>query len=417
MGQLLLKNGRVIDPATRTDAVLDILIRDGKVAERGPRLRPPDRRCEVLDLKGLVVAPGLIDVHVHFREPGQTHKETVATGSRAAAMGGFTTVVCEPNTTPPLDSPDSLALFRRCLAKSIVNVYAKACITRASEGEDLTDMARLARLRRVVALSDDGNPVADDKVMAAACGVAAEQDMLISPHCEDSHLSLSRRPSRTPFQNEPRFVSRDLRCAKAAGARLHVSHVSTAKALDAIRTARKRRQKVTCEAAPHHLTLTEAHAAKLGPNGVMNPPLRSADDVAALLDGLRDGTIEVIASDHAPHMAQDKANGAMGVIGLETTLGVVLTRLVQPGILTLPDAIAKLSSNPARIFRLNRGSLAVGMPADITVIDPNKVWTVNANKFESKARNCPFHGWKLTGKAVLTLVGGRLVMRDGRICE
>ncbi len=441
---LILKNGHVIDPATGLDSVTDILVKDGRITLIAPGISPEEDE-EVIDVGGKYVVPGLIDCHVHLRDFEESKKETIASGTRAAVMGGFTTVICEANTKPPLDSYERLeALREKVEREALCRVYAKAAITRGRQGEALTDFKSLKGHPLVVALSEDGNPILEEELMREACRQAALHQLPLSLHCEDSDCSLSKRPKklgfnpREPFHNEPCFIDRDLRLAQETGASVHISHVSLTESIQIIKAAvngmrrvecgvlgteskfripdsESRNRKITCEVTPHHLFLDEGSK---GPDGLpltVNPPLRKKGDCTALQEAIRDGIISLIASDHAPHREEDKKAGAQGLIGLETTLGVILARLVHTGIISLKEAVRLMSTNPANIFGLNGGSLTVGGPADITVIDMEREWVVESKKFQSLARNCPFEGWRLRGQAVLTMVGGEVVMRDGVI--
>ncbi len=380
------------------------------------------------------MVPGLVDVHVHFRQPGQEYKEDIYTGSRAAAAGGFTTVIAEPNTHPPIDTPSRLKrLLEIANNQSIVNFYSKVAITRGMKGESLVDVKKLKEAG-AKAISDDGHPVPGHALMQNALNKGSEYDILVNPHCEESELYRERILkkqgnqialfSQKPYTSEDRFIRRDIKLAEKAGARIHISHVSLARSVEEIAKAKKRGVRVTAEGTPHHFLLTEEMAEEIGPNAKVNPPLRSREDVEAVKQGLADGTIDIIASDHAPHSPQEKSlswnQAPFGIIGLETTLGLILTYLVRPGILTLNQAIEKITILPAKIFGLNQagvGSLLPGTRADVTIIDPEKKWKVDANKFYSKGRNCPFNGWELQGKAVMTIVGDQIVMKDGRIIE
>ncbi|MEK7291550.1 MAG: dihydroorotase, partial [Planctomycetota bacterium] len=371
------------------------------------------------------VIPGLIDCHVHLREPGLEYKETIETGSRAAAMGGYTTLICEPNTIPPIDSLEMVAsLMEKVCQKSKVNIYTKACITKGLLGEELTDIEKLATDKRVRALSDDGNPVFYETLMKRACELAARNNIIISPHCEDSQISLDKAKENSnvahfpgkPFCHETDFIIREIKYTEQAKGWLHVSHVSLKSSLEVIQQAKERHlARITCEVTPHHLLLDDNFKNANGTTPKTNPPLRSKEDREALQKSLSNGVIDVIATDHAPHTHDDLKKGASGFVGLENALGVLLTKLVNPGILSLKELIRKMSANPARIFRINGGSLAVGMPADIAIIDMNKEWTVDVEKFESKARNCPFNGWKLSGQVVTTLVGGKVIVNNSQI--
>jgi dihydroorotase len=425
---LLIKGGRVVDPSLDLDDPLDIFIEEGRISQIAPRIEKEG--VPLLDAQGKVVVPGLIDMHCHLRDFNEAHKETIATGTKAAALGGFTTVICEPNTDPPLDN---LQTVQRWISlaqqEGCVNLYTKICITKGRQGKQLTNLKALVRKPWVVAATDDGNPVVSNKVMERAFVKARECELLLTPHCEESPATIQAFQRANPliplaedivhYKREPYYVARDLELAEKTNWRVHISHVSMAESLDLIRQARARWVPVTCEATPHHLTLTDKDAGKCGPDAKTNPPLRKREDVEALRQGLKDGTIDVIASDHAPHSAEEKARGwaeaPMGVIGLETTLGVVLTALVHPGIITLAEAIERMSSNPARILGLPSGSLSVGKPADITIIDLEKKWVVEPSFFASKGRNTPFKGWRLKGKAHATIVGGKVVMREGEL--
>ncbi|MCF6157217.1 MAG: dihydroorotase [wastewater metagenome] len=422
--EVLIKGGYVVDPATELDGHADIFIRDGKIEAVSHNLKV-NNTTKIIDATRKYVIPGLIDSHTHIREPGLEYKETIETGSRAAAKGGYTTLICEPNTIPPIDSPEMVeSLMEKVYRKGVVNIYTKVCITKGLLGEELTDIAALATDKRVRALSDDGNPVFYETLMKKACELAAQSDMIISPHCEDSQVSLDKAKENSrianfpgkPFCHETDFIIREIQCTEQAKGRLHISHVSMQSSLETIQHAKERGiAKITCEVTPHHLLLDENYKNLDGTVPKTNPPLRSPKDVKALQKGLLNCIVDVIATDHAPHTYKDIKNGASGIIGLETALGVILTKLVHTGILSLRQVVQKMSTNPAQIFKIHGGSLAIGMPADITIVDLDREWIVDADTFESKARNCPFHGWKLTGKVVTTLVSGRVVFDDDKI--
>lgn len=422
--EVLIKDGHVVDPATNLDGHMDILIKDGKIKTVSKGITSTSN-MRVIDAAHKYVIPGLIDCHVHLREPGLEYKETIETGSRAAAKGGYTTLVCEPNTIPPIDSLEMVeSLMERVCRKSIVNIYTKACITKGLQGEELTDISKLSTDRRVRALSDDGNPVFYETLIRKACELAARNNMVISPHCEDSQISLDKAVGNAnvanfpgkPFCHETNFIIREITCTEQAGGSLHVSHVSLKSSLEVIQQAKQRGlAKITCEVTPHHVLLDEGYKNTNGSIPKTNPPLRSREDVEALQKGLSDGVVDVIATDHAPHTDKDIKNGASGIVGLETALGVILTKLVRPGILTMKDIVRKMATNPARIFGIHGGSLAPGMPADIAIIDMDREWTVEVEKFESKARNCPFHGWRLVGQVITTIVGGKIVVDNCQI--
>lgn len=416
--EVLIKGGHVVDPATGLDGRADIFIKDGKIKAISSDIKV-NNNTTVIDATLKHVVPGLIDCHTHLREPGLEYKETIETGSRAAAKGGYTTLICEPNTIPPIDSIEMVeSLMEKVCQKSIINIYTKACITKGLLGEELTDIEKLSKDKRVRALSDDGNPVFYEALMKKACELAAHNNIVVSPHCEDSQISLDKAKENDdvahfpgkPFCHETDFIIREIKCTEQVKGWLHISHVSLKNSLEIIQQAKERNlARITCEVTPHHLLLDENFKNMNGDVPKTNPPLRSQEDVEALQNGVSNSIVDVIATDHAPHTYKDIKNGASGIVGLETALSVILTKLVHPGILSLKKVIQKMSTNPAQIFKIPGGSLAVGMPADITIIDMDKEWIVDVEKFESKARNCPFHGWTLKGKVVLTLIGGRVV--------
>jgi len=418
---LVLREGRIVDPASGLDAVGDLVVRDGRIAEVGVHGATAE---EEYDARGLLVVPGLIDVHVHLREPGKEAAETVASGCAAALAGGFTTIVCMPNTTPPLDSPERIAHVKRLAAEAGgARVEVAACLTVGRAGERLAEIGRLAEAG-ARAFTDDGSGVADPLLMWQALKLADLCGLPVLDHAEDPVLSgggvINEGDASEalglpgmPAESEAVMVARDLALAKVTGARLHIQHVSTAAAVALIRAARRQGVRVTAEACPHHFALTEE--ACLGGDAVfkMNPPLRRAEDVAAVKAGLADGTLDCIASDHAPHTAEEKARGLAeapcGVIGLETTVAVVWRELVESGVLTVPQAVERLATNPARLLGGDRGTLRVGAPADVTLIDPERPWTIEPERFRSKSRNCPFAGWKVNARVVAVVRGGRLL--------
>ena len=438
--KILIKKASLIKKEPMGLETLDVLINGEEIEKIGQDIQCPG--AMVIDAHGKILAPGLVDAHVHFREPGQEHKEDLVTGSMAAAAGGFTTVIAEPNTAPPIDTPLRLRrLLKIAKKKSIIHFYSKASITRGIKGIGLTDIARLKETG-AKAISDDGNPVPGQTLMRNALIQAQEIGILVSPHCEESapyRERIIRRgkkpgeplsspsmpysfPGANPYSSEAGFIKRDIELAEQVGTKIHISHVSLARSVEIISKAKGRGVQVTSEATPHHLLLTEKMAKEIGPNAKVNPPLRSEEDVSAIREGLASGIIDMIASDHAPHSPEEKnrswEDAPFGVIGLETTLGLVLSFLVRPGILTLHQAIEKMTIRPAQIFGLDIlgiGSLRSGGQADLTLIDVDKRWRVNANRFYSKGRNCPFDGWELHGKAILTMVAGRIVAKDGMI--
>ncbi len=436
--KLLIKNASLVTGEPGPPKVSDVLISEGKISEIAEKIVAPE--ATTIDAHSWILVPGLVDAHVHFREPGQEYKEDLRTGSMAAAAGGFTTVIAEPNTVPPIDTPTRLRrLLNIAEQKSVINFYSKAAITKGTMGYQLADISKLKEAG-ARAISDDGNPVPSDRLMRNALVKAKECGIPVSPHCEESALYRERilkkqeklgrhsilprmpyaPPGANPYTSEAGFIERDIELAEKTESRLHISHVSLAKSVEIIASAKKRGVKVTAEATPQHLLLTEQMAKEIGPNAKVNPPLRSEEDVAALRRGLANGTIDMIASDHAPHSSEEKSRpwdqAPFGVIGLETTLGLVLTYLVGPGVLTLSQAIEKMTIMPAKIFGLDVlgvGSVRVGAKADLTLIDLDRKWKVDADRFYSKGRNCPFNGWEVHGKAMLTIVAGRIVAKDG----
>jgi dihydroorotase len=425
MISILIKNGRVIDPSRNFDQVADVLLADGKVAAIGKRLT--NKADQVIEAKGLVVVPGLIDMHVHLREPGNAEEETIASGSAAAVAGGFASVACMPNTEPAIDNPASAEyVFLQAARAGKANIYPIGAITRNREGKDIAEIGQLSR-GGAVAFSDDGDSVQNAEVMRVALEYANMFNRPVISHCEDKNLSgpgvmnegyvsMVLGLPGIPNASEEIMVSRDITLAQMSGGRLHIAHATTAGSVDLIRRAKKRKVRVTAEVCPHYLALTDEAVRTYDPNFKMNPPLRTAADQRALIRGLRDGTIDVIASDHAPHAPEEKdvefSYAPFGVIGMETTLAVVLTRLFHKKLLGLSDLISKMTVAPARILNIPKGTLAVGADADVTLIDLNREWTVDVTKFNSKSRNCPFAGWKLRGKAVCTIVGGEVKYRD-----
>jgi dihydroorotase len=420
--KILIKGGRVIDPANRLDDFLDVLIEDDKIAGLAPPPHMNPENAAIIDAKDKVVVPGLIDMHVHFRQPGRhEYKETIRSGSRAAAMGGFTTVVCEPNTVPPIDNAEKVKQVRDTAHRDgIINIYTKAAITKGLRGRDIVDVKKVVA-QGAVALTDDGFPVNDIDVMEKAAREAKKYGIPLCPHCEESRLGRGRKDKMTRFiqMSEARYIERDLHIARDTGCRFHFLHVSLARSLEHIARGKKEGLPISAEATPHHFTLTKDDYRRIGPNAKVNPPLRSAKDVQAIREALKNDLIDVIATDHAPHAPYEKEGPKppFGVIGVETALGIVLTHLVHARVITLFSAIAKMTTNPAKVLNLPRGNLNPNMPADITIIDPNLEWIVDSRNFESKGRNCPFDGWKLKGKAVTTIVGSRIVMKDGKIFE
>jgi dihydroorotase len=426
---LLIRGGRVIDPVAKIDALMDILLRDGQVAEVAPPNKVRGSADEKFDAKGLIVAPGFIDLHVHLREPGQSYKETIASGTAAAAAGGFTSVCCMPNTTPVLDSAEWVTWVRQPQRGAVVNVFPIAAATQASKGAVLTDFRALQRAG-AVAVTDDGRPILSETTMRDALRTSAEINFSVVQHAEDTRVTqnCSMNEGATSFRlglrgmsdmAEAAIVDRDVQLAQQfTGARLHVAHLSTAEALKAVRRGKRNRARVTCEVTPHHFALTDADLRDYDTNFKMNPPLRSVGDRDALLAALADGTVDAIASDHAPHAPHEKIiefeRAAFGITGLETALGLAITVLHAREKISLARIVELFSSGPARVVDLRgRGTLLRGSHADVTIFDPKKRWTFDIAKSRSKSHNSPFDGWQLTGKVVATVVGGRIVNRVG----
>lgn len=428
--RILIKGGRVIDPASGTDAILDVLIEGSVVAEIGKHFSAS--KADVIDANGLVVAPGFIDMHTHLREPGREDEETIESGSRSGVAGGFCALTPMANTDPVADCVDAINFVNAQAEKSAwTHIYPVGAVTRGLEGKDLTEIGALKEAG-AVALSDDGHSITDAGVLSVAFECANMYDLPIISHCEDPALSgngcmnqgavaAKLGLSGIPSAAEETMVERDIALAKRTGGILHIAHVSCARSVELIRSAKREGVKVTAEATPHHFSLTDAAVETSGANAKMNPPLRTAADVEAVKEGLRDGTIDAIATDHAPHTQAEKEAGLgdapFGIIGLETCLPLVVTKLVDAGVLTLSEAISRMTVGPARILNLPMGRLEAGARADVTVFDPSAEVVVDTSKFECKCRNSPFDGWRLKGRAVHVVVAGRLRLRDGRLVE
>ena len=424
---MLIKNGRVIDPGN-LDGIVDILIKDGKIAEikeHGSKLKAQSSKLKVIDASGKIVTPGLIDMHVHLREPGHEYKETIESGCLSAAYGGFTAICPMPNTTPVNDNGQVTEyILKKAGIADMVRVYPVGAISKGLNGKSLCEYAELKEAG-AIALSDDGNPVSDSQLMRRAMEYAKGFDLPIISHCEDLNLAangvvnegaVATRMGLAGIPNaaESIMVMRDIAICELTGSRLHIAHVSTKESVQAIRNAKKRGVKVTAETAPHYFTLTEEAIKGYNTNAKMNPPLRSSQDREAILEGLADGTIDVIATDHAPHSYIEKEvefdQAANGIIGLETSVSLSL-KLVQNSVISLTDLVEKMSTNPAKILGLNIG-ISVGAPADITIIDPDFSYKIDSDSFQSLSRNTPFNGWDMKGKAILTMVGGKILFDE-----
>src|SRR5205085_1322929 len=425
--RLLIANGYLVDPSQGQNSGKNLLIEDGRVAGLLDRSEGVPEGSEVLDATGLVVAPGFIDMHVHLREPGHEYKETIATGAAAAVAGGWTSVCAMPNTDPVNDSPAvTRFIIEQAERAGLANVFPVGSITKGSNGTELSEMGEM-KLAGIVAVSDDGRPVPSAGMMRRAMEYARGFDLTVVDHCEDRSLasdgamhegrwSLLLGLSGIPAVAEEMDAVRDCALADLTGARVHLAHVSTRGAIDAVRRAKEAGLAVTCEVAPHHWTLSDDAVEGYDTNTKMNPPLRSRDHVEAIREGLSDGTIDAIATDHAPHHADEKAleydQAPFGITGLETAVGLALDRLVHEGTISLERLVELCSVNPARIFNLtDRGTLRKGAWADVTIIDPELSWTFDVSHSKSKSRNTPFDGWTMRGAAVATIVAGRIVYR------
>ena len=428
--RLLIANGYVIDPSQGINAGKDLLIEDGRVAAVLGRGESRPEGAEVFDATGLVVAPGFIDLHTHLREPGQEYKETIASGAAAAVAGGFTSVCAMPNTDPVNDNPAVTSfIVEQSQTVGLANIFPVGAITKGSKGEGLAEMGEMKRAG-IVAVTDDGRPIPSPGLMRRAMEYARGFDLAVMDHCDDRTLaaggvmhegewSLRLGLRGRPALAEESDAMRDCALAELTGARVHLAHVSTRGAIEAVRRAKERGAQVTCEVTPHHFTLTDAACEGFDTNTKMNPPLRSREHVEAILEAVADGTVDVVATDHAPHHADEKAlefdHAPFGITGLETAVALALERLVHRGHIGLERLVELFSTNPARIFRLaDRGTLRPGAWGDVTVLDPDLSWTFDASRSKSRSRNTPFDGWTLQGAAVATIVAGRVVYRRER---
>jgi dihydroorotase len=425
---LLIKGGQLIDPAAKINAPMDVLLRDGRVAEVALPNKIRGSADEKFDARGLIVAPGFIDLHVHLREPGQSYKETIASGTAAAAAGGFTSVCTMPNTAPVVDTAEWVTWLRNPDRGAVVNLFPIAAATRGSRGQTLSDFAAVQRAG-AIAVTDDGKPILDDDIMRMALRLGAELNFPVVQHAEDTRLTenCSMHEGATSFRlglrampgvAEASIVDRDVTLAQQIReSRLHVAHLSTSNALKSVRRGKRAKARVSCEVTPHHFTLLDENVGEYDTNFKMNPPLRSASDREAILVALADGTVDAIATDHAPHALHEKQvefeRAAFGITGLETALALAITQLHREHKIPLTRIVELFTAGPARVFDLRgRGSLARGNFADVTIFDPRKRWTFDAAKSLSLSHNTPFDGWQLTGKVVATIVSGKFVHRS-----
>lgn len=420
MTKILITNGRIIDPSQGIDRVANLLIENGRIAGYDVDVNGQE---VVIDATGKIVAPGLIDMHVHLREPGREEDETIRSGTAAALAGGFTSILCMPNTEPPIDTQAQVEFIQHQAARADqANVFVAACVSKNREGKELAELGQLVNAG-AVAFTDDGSPVANAELMRRAFEYCLMFDKPILNHCEvreltqggvmhEGAVSMLLGLAGMPAAAEDVMASRDITLAAATGGRIHIMHISTAGAVELVRRAKARGVRVTTEVCPHHFTLTDECLRTFDSNCKMSPPLRAQEDVEACLRGLADGTIDVICTDHAPHAPEKKMQeldrAPFGIVGLETALGLVGTKLIEAGLLDWPAAIEKMTINPARILGLDKGTLRIGADADVTIIDPDARWTVDPARFQSKSVNTPFAGWELRGRAHTVLVAGRI---------
>jgi dihydroorotase len=425
----LIKGGRVIDPASGKDGFADVLFDTVKLPIRGAALRAG--AAEIIKATGLIVVPGLVDLHTHLREPGFEEKETILTGTQAAVAGGFTTVVAMANTNPAPDEPSVIKfVLEKAAEAGLANVLPVGTVTKDRKGEEISEMAEMVAAG-AVAFSDDGEPVVSAEVLRRALEYCRMLGKIIIEHCEEPTMAKGRAMNESylstiiglPAVNrvaEEIMVARDIILGREFG-RIHLTHLSAGESVEQVRQAKKNKIAITCDTCPHYFSLTEEAVRNYDTNAKVNPPLRAACDIEAIICGLEDDTIDVISTDHAPHTYEDKMVefniAASGISGLETALALVITKLVLTKKLTLLEALAKMTVNPSRILGVDKGTLAIGKPADIVIFDPAKKWRVDSKKFFSKGKNTPFEGWEVTGQVVATLVSGRLVFRDGEILK
>ena len=423
--KLLIKGGRLIDPKAGIDGVYDLLIDEAKIIEISETI--PDDGCEIIDATGKYVMPGLVDAHCHLRDPGFEYKEDIETGTRSAAKGGFTSIACMPNTNPVADNEAVIKyIIQKAEQEGYVNVYPIGAISKGQLGEELAEIGEL-KFAGAVAISDDGNPVVRSSLMKKALQYASMFDITVISHCEDldlaengvmneGYMSTIMGLKGIPAAAEEAMVARELILSEYTGIPIHIAHVSTALSVEMIRNAKKRGVKVTCETCPHYFSLTEKACEGYNTNAKINPPLRTEADVKAIIEGIADDTIDIIATDHAPHHADEKniefSLAANGIVGFETALPLAVTKLVRPGIISMTKLVEKMSLNPAKLLSINKGTLQIGSTADITIVDINEKFTVDVNKFQSKSKNSPFGGMELYGAAWGTIVAGNVIVSD-----
>lgn len=423
MSTIQIRGGRLIDPARGIDREADLWLGGGRVLAIGEAIEEAE---VVVDARGMIVCPGLIDVHVHLREPGNEEDETIASGTDAALAGGVTSVACMPNTIPAIDTQGAAEfVVLQALRARKANVYPVGAVSKGRAGEELAELGRLVA-GGAVAFTDDGAPVASASLMRRALEYAKMFDRVVMQHCQVPELTVGGVMNEgfesmrlglpgMPAAAEDIMVARDIRLAEITGGRVHIQHISTARSVELVREGKRRGVRVTAEACPHHFTLTDETLRGFDANFKMNPPLRTWSDVEAVIEGVVDGTIELLATDHAPHSSEKKMReidqAPFGIIGLETLLPISVKGLIEPGHLSWPELIAKLTVNPARLLGLPKGSLAPGSDADVTIIDPDVRWTIDPARFRSKSRNCPFAGWEVKGRAVMAIVAGEIRYR------
>lgn len=429
--KILIKNGHVIDPANGIDEVTNIFIDNGVISEVGVNPDLDGIDMEVIDASGKIVAPGLVDMHVHLREPGQEYKEDIESGTKAAVFGGVTSVACMPNTNPVCDNEAVVTYIKsRAAEAGYANVYPIGAVSKGQEGKFLAEIGEMV-FAGAVAISDDGHPVENSGLMRRAIEYSQMFDVVVISHCEDMALGegdMNEGPVASAMglrgisrAAEEVMAARDAIVAEAIGGRVHIAHISTKGSVELIRQAKKRGVRITCETCPHYFSLTEENCIGFNTNAKMNPPLRTAEDVAAIKEGLADGTIDCIVTDHAPHHPDEKncefGLAKNGIVGLETSLGLGIKNLVKEGVLTMSQLIEKMSLNPSRILGISKGTLSPGHAADVVIFDPDKEWTVDITKLHSKGKNSPYDGFELFGKPEYVLVGGEIVINQGELMK